>query len=94
MNNGNWKIGKNGYCIITNTVNNTISEGYHIHDAASELRFYGGYLIAESIHPANQKVIEKSKEMFELLDSLENDDKSIPESIWSKIQEVKNYIKY
>lgn len=93
MNKGNWKIGKTGGSIVTDIVKDTISERYHPKDIGSELLHYGGVIIAESIHPANEKVLVKSKEMFEIIDSLENDNNTIPVSIWNKIQEIKNYIK-
>lgn len=47
MENQNWKVGKNGSCVVSDVAPKRAS--YSTKDFESEKEYYGGYLIAESI---------------------------------------------
>ena len=88
---GNWTIVKNRYCIISDTED---LDGFKDNTGHTDKEYYGGILICESIWKLEDaKIISKAKEMFDIIDSLENDDKTITEAIWNEIQNIKNFIK-
>jgi len=46
--------------------------------------YYGGHLVAESIAAQNLHVIAAAPEMYDFIDTLENDDGAIPAWLWHK----------
>lgn len=52
------------------------------HDNPDTVRAYGGYLVAESVTERNVHLITAAPDLLEALESIENDDGSIPESAW------------
>ncbi len=64
---GNWKVGRPGTVVTDN------SDGFPANniDGRSEIAYYGGYLIAESILKSDDaKLLAESKNMFELLSKI------------------------
>ena len=80
----NWKKGKQGGTVITDSM-----EGYPrlIEEDVNE--YYGGNLVCESIGRSKDvALISAAPDMLEALQNLENDDNSIPEKIWRKVQDA------
>lgn len=44
-------------------------------------------------HEANARLIAAAPEMFELLETIENDDGSVPPWLWERIQEIIKRVK-
>ena len=88
---GKWEVGLNPQTVIANT--NDV-DGFQTNTGHLDTEYYGGILICESVFKIKDaQLIALSPEMFEIIDSLENDNNSIPEPVWKRIQEIKNYIK-
>jgi hypothetical protein len=76
-----WRRGKNGGCIVSNIIPQRTQ--YKDSDFESEKEYYGGYLIAESI--PDEKTLNlmlSAPDLLEALQNIENDDNSIPSTIW------------
>lgn len=67
----NWKVGKNFSYIVSDVMPERKS--YDKHDFETELDYYGGYLIAESIPDEEKaKIIAAALEMLEMLNKIMN----------------------
>lgn len=88
----NWKVGKNGGCIVSDVRPNRPT--YKNRDFETEKEYYGGYLIAESI-PDNEieKLLAVAPEMFEVLETIENDNNQVPDWLWKRIKAVIKKVK-
>lgn len=76
-----WKAGKNGGCIVSNKIPKRSS--YDKKDFEAEKGYYGGYLIAESIPDKKTlNLMIAAPDLLEALMNIENDDNSIPATIW------------
>jgi hypothetical protein len=74
---GTWKIG-NGNFVVTDD-----PAGFGGSHTEESLKYYGGYLIAESIlKKPDAHLISAAPIMLEALKNIENDDGSIPKKIW------------
>jgi len=81
---GPWRQGRDGTVVCDSLI------GTHHGDypeTGSDRSYYGGYLVAESIATeANCRFIAMAPEMFELLESLENEAGTIPPGLWARVQ--------
>ena len=61
---GEWKVGKNGSSVVSNS-----DEGLTINGATGDdaIKYYGGNLICESVSKANALLISKAPEMLEAM---------------------------
>ncbi len=76
---GNWKKGKAGNSVVSDKQTLPVQPitGHN------EIDYYGGYLVAESIPDEDhQNLIAATPDLLEALESIENDDNSIPKKIW------------
>lgn len=70
-----------------------------VKDTAEELCWYGHQQIGwlderdSKESAANARLIAAAPEMFELLETIENDDGSVPPWLWERIQEVVKRVK-
>jgi len=89
----NWKIGNYPSVVVSDTKQkntNFSSPPNPVESEDTEIEYYGGYLVCESIgNENNAKLIAAAPEMYEIIKSLENDDNHIPLSIWNRIKEIK-----
>lgn len=68
---GNWKIGNNFSNVVTDE--KTERASYSEENYMSELKYYGGYLICESVSKkADAKLIAAAPEMLKALDRINN----------------------
>ena len=80
-----WKVGNHNSCVVVDQVEATRNYPY----IKSFYDYYGGFLVCESVSSErDMRKIVAAPEMFELLRSIENDNGSIPEELWNKIQDV------
>jgi hypothetical protein len=62
---GKWRPGKNGGEVVADSP-------LGAHDDACSHQHYGGNLICESVHPANQRFIAAAPSMFDELDVMQD----------------------
>ncbi len=73
---GPWREGNYKSTVVCDTPITEISGSDHV-------EYYGGHLICESVAPRNVSIIAAAPDMYEALISIENDDGSIPATIWA-----------
>lgn len=74
----NWSVSKRGGAVVTDSDKGFISQTGHL-----DSDYYGGTLICESLwRRKDAHLISAAPDMLEVLLSLENDDNTIPKSIW------------
>lgn len=79
-----WTTGKCGSVVATEPY-----EGMPYGTGHSDVDYYGGYLIAESIPTvAIANLIAAAPDMLEALENIENDDKHMPSTAWEMIQDA------
>lgn len=77
---GNWHIGKDHGCVVSDTSD---TSGFPEYTGHVESGYYGGLLICESIwKKEDASLLAASKDLLEALQSIENDDGHIPAAIW------------
>ena len=86
---GNWKIGNFAMTVVTDN-----GEGFVNHTGHGDVKYYGGYLIAESIlKPADAKLIAAAPDLCRslcaILDTIENDVQPDNLPLYSEIQDAK-----
>jgi hypothetical protein len=77
---GNWKVGEKADTVITDN-----GEGFGPYGSDAQ-KYYGGFLIAESVLPCNRQIIAAAPDLLEACENLENDNGSIPDHAWEMIQ--------
>ncbi len=78
----NWKKGKLETVVVTDS-----RRGFFSHTGHTDVDYYGGCLIAESIYRKKDvALISAAPDMLEAWQSLENNDNSIPPAIWEMVQ--------
>lgn len=79
---GPWKVSTKANAIVS-----CHNEGLLFGNSEDEEKYYGGYLIAESVSPCNAHQIAAAPDLLEALENLENDGgNTIPPSAWSLVQ--------
>ncbi len=81
-----WKVGNWGNSIVSNIA--PTKPAHTEQDYRNEIDYYGGYLIAESVPDDKLKLLVAAPEMFEVLQTIENDNNQVPEWLWNKIKAV------
>ena len=82
-----WSKGKNGGTVTTDTPDGLPNNSGHT--GADAIKYYGGSLVAESIwRKKDVALISAAPDMLEALESLENDNKTIPDTIWEMVQKA------
>lgn len=76
---GPWRSGKNADCVVADY------PAGHEQDPHG-IDYYGGHLVAESIHSSNRPIIIAAPTMLEALENLENDAGHIPPRAWEMVQ--------
>lgn len=77
---GPWRVGSHGSVVANSPI-----PGVNGSDAVD---YYGGHLVCESVTPSNAKLIALAPEMYDLLATIENDGKQVPDWLWKKIQDL------
>jgi hypothetical protein len=82
-----WSKGKTKGTVITDTPEGLPNNSGHTGTDAHN--YYGGALVAESIwRPKDVALISSAPDMLEALENLENDNKTIPDTIWEMVQKA------
>lgn len=66
---GNWKIGENGWCVVSDDIK---SADYDKRDTPDSVKYYGGILIAESTKMEDAKLIAAAPEILKALQELKS----------------------
>ena len=84
----NWKIGKHKSTVVSEEI---IQNTFFPSPSESEIEYYGGYLVCESVgNKEIAQLISAAPDLLEACRNLENDDGSIPEHAWKKVQDAIN----
>lgn len=62
-NNGTWRVGNSGSCVVSDVPNLPGRVG----SGEDDVKYFGGYLIAESVSNENVTIIAQSNRMFEIV---------------------------
>ena len=91
---GEWKIGRQG-----TVVSDTIPEN-HSNSGHTDVEYYGGYLIAESIvNKADAKLIAAAPDMYNALEHIteywnrDRNDEAMHNALWHIIETAENVLK-
>jgi hypothetical protein len=75
---GPWRLGNNGWSVISDHPTSAFS------GSKSEIDYYGGNLICESVAAENRPLITAAPDLYDFIATLENDDGKIPDWLWAK----------
>lgn len=75
-----WLPGKIPTVVVSNVLPDDAIKG------SDDVEHYGGFLIAESVAPSMVPLISATIRMWEALENLENDSKTIPAHAWHLVQ--------
>lgn len=100
-NTGDWSMGKNGGCIVSDQMPYRLR--YTAEEYKSEVEYYGGYLIAESVPTkedarliaASKRLLEKSMKLHEVCEKRMNGepvDVAEQAIVMAELEEVFDYI--
>ena len=73
---GNWLVGRNGRCVVSDQMPDRLR--YTTEDYKNEAEYYGGYLIAESIPTeedahliaASKRLLEKAMSLYDMFEKM------------------------
>lgn len=89
-----WKVGNYKSTVVSDTKQKNTNFPHltnPIESNDSDIKYYGGYLVCESIsNPKTANLIADTTEMFDIINTLENDNNSIPDWLWQRILNVRD----